>query len=285
MVKWGLPETGPAIVPRLAGRWSPGRLATALGALGAGMAAAAILACGGPGIDLGAYLHASDTNPYGGAWGDFGAYVYSPAFLQVTWPLRQLPYDLAQAIWLAISSAALVLLAGPWTLPLLFAPPVIVELAIGNIHLLLAAAIVAGFRWPGAWAFVLLTKPTLGVGLLWFAARGEWRSLGIAFGAMAAIAGTSFVLAPDLWAQWFGLLSANAGAILPGLVVQVPLLPRLAAAAGVVIIGARKGWCWTVPIACLVAMPAVWFASLALLVAIIPLRYGAPRRSSPNAGR
>ena len=43
-------------------------------------------------------------------------------------------------------------------------------------------AIVLGFRWPFTWAFVLLTKVTPGVGLLWFAVRREWRSLAIALG-------------------------------------------------------------------------------------------------------
>ena len=69
--------------------------------------------------------------------------------------------------------------------------PVSQEILIGNIHLLLAAAIVLGFRWPGTWAFVLLTKVTPGVGLLWFAVRREWRSLGIALGATAAIVAVS----------------------------------------------------------------------------------------------
>ena len=47
---------------------------------------------------------------------------------------------------------------------------------VGNIHLLLGAVIVAGFRWPWLWALPLLTKVTPGVGLLWFALRREWRT-------------------------------------------------------------------------------------------------------------
>ena len=63
--------------------------------------------------------------------------------------------------------------------------PVLFEFYLGNVHLLLALAIVLGFRWPAAWAFVLLTKITPGIGLLWFAVRREWRSLAIALGATA----------------------------------------------------------------------------------------------------
>ena len=65
------------------------------------------------------------------------------------------------------------------------------EVAGGNVSLLLAVAIVVGFRWPAAWALVLLTKITPGIGLLWFAVRREWRHLAIALGATAAIVAVS----------------------------------------------------------------------------------------------
>ncbi len=58
---------------------------------------------------------------------------------------------------------------------------------MGNVHMLLALAIVLGFRWPATWSFVLLTKVTPGIGLLWFAVRREWRSLAIALGATAVL--------------------------------------------------------------------------------------------------
>ena len=67
---------------------------------------------------------------------------------------------------------------------------------IGNVQPLLAAAVVIGFRWPAAWAFVILTKIAPGIGLLWFAFRREWRNLGIALAATAIIAAVSFVVAP-----------------------------------------------------------------------------------------
>ena len=91
-------------------------------------------------------------------------------------------------------------------------PPVFIELAMGNIHAFIAVAIVLGFRWPAAWAFVLLTKVTPGVGLLWFAVRREWRNLAIALGATAAIVAVSFVIAPALWAEWLDVLAGRSGA-------------------------------------------------------------------------
>ena len=84
------------------------------------------------------------------------------------------------------------------------------EVAGGNVSLLLAVAIVVGFRWPAAWALVLLTKLTPGIGLLWFAVRREWRSLAIALGATAAIVAVSFVILPDQWRDWVDVVIRNA---------------------------------------------------------------------------
>src|SRR4029453_17633489 len=125
------------------------------------------------------------------------AYVYSPAFLQLVTPLTQLPWQAFMAAWTAILLAAVRFLTGPRLLAagLLF-PFTAMEVAGGNVSLLMAAAIVMGFRWPAAWAIVLLTKITPGMGLLWFAVRGEWRALVIALGATAAIVAVSFVLLP-----------------------------------------------------------------------------------------
>jgi len=67
----------------------------------------------------------------------------------------------------------------------------------------MGAAIVAGFRWPGAWSFLLLTKVTPGIGVLWFAVRREWHSFGIALATTLLVVVISFALAPHLWFQWF----------------------------------------------------------------------------------
>ena len=77
---------------------------------------------------------------------------------------RALPFEVFVAIWRAILLVILVYLAGPFTLFVLFTVPVASEINAGNIQLMLALAIVVGFRWPATWAFVLLTKLTPGVG-------------------------------------------------------------------------------------------------------------------------
>ena len=112
-----------------------------------------------------------------------------------------LPWQQFLATWTAVLMGALLLLAGP-ALFVLALPLAFFEIWGGNIHLLLALAIVLGFRWPQTWAFVFLTKVTPGIGVLWFAVRREWRSFGIALGTTALVIGISWVLAPGLWADW-----------------------------------------------------------------------------------
>ncbi|MEZ4596262.1 MAG: hypothetical protein R3C32_05075 [Chloroflexota bacterium] len=89
-----------------------------------------------------------------------------------------IPWPVFVTAWFAAGVALYVWMVGPWSLALLAVPVFAVELFIGNIHLLLALAVVLGFRWPAAWSFVLLTKVTPGIGLLWFVVRREWRSSG-----------------------------------------------------------------------------------------------------------
>jgi hypothetical protein len=218
------------------------------------------------------YLHSD--------WNDPIAYVYSPAFLQVIAPLAALPWQAFMAAWTALLLAAVRFLTGPRLLAagLLF-PFTLMEVAGGNISLLLAAAIVLGFRWPATWSLVLLTKITPGIGLLWFAVRREWRSLALALGATVAIVLVSFVFAPDLWREWVDVVQRNLAAGKTGTwaSLPVPLLVRLPIAAAIVVWGARTDRRWTVPIASMVALPALWYGGLSMLLAVIPLtRHSVP---------
>jgi hypothetical protein len=147
------------------------------------------------------------------------------------------------------------------------------EITTGNIHLLLGAAILIGFRQPAAHAFPLLTKVTPGVGVLWFAGAARWRQLAVAIGATLAIALVSFVLDRDAWFDWFRLLTASSTVDVPAEigVTPGPLWLRTALAAGLVLIGGRLGWRWTVPVAAFAALPVTWSSGLAILMALIPL--------------
>ena len=124
---------------------------------------------------------------------EHNGYNYSPAFEFVVFWGRGLSFEVFTAIWRGLLLVALVYLAGPLTLPVLLLVPVASEVNAGNIQLLLAAAVVIGFRHPAAWAFVLLTKVTPGVGLLWFAVRREWRPLVIVAAATGVLALVSLI--------------------------------------------------------------------------------------------
>ena len=93
-----------------------------------------------------------------------------------------------------LETVSLVLLAGPIAGLLVFAPPVATEINAANINLALAVLMVLGFRWPALWAPALLTKPSMGVGLLWFAVRGEWRKFAVAVGVAGVAVGILLVL-------------------------------------------------------------------------------------------
>jgi Glycosyltransferase family 87 len=226
----------------------------------------------GTGQDAYCYWFPSLSDPYARSdWTDPIAYVYSPAFLQLLSPIRALPWQAYMAVWTAILMGAVFVLTGrKW-----FAVGVvlgIMELAGGNIHLLLAAAMVLGFRWPATWAIVLLTKITPGIGLLWFVVRREWRQLFIALGATALIVAVSFMTMPDAWAQWVGVLSRVAGRDGTWAAVPIPFLVRLPFAVALVVWGARTNRRWTVPVAGMLALPALWYGGLAMLLAVIALR-------------
>lgn len=230
----------------------------------------------GPGYDAFAYWHLDIAHLYPITNG-FGAYRYPPPFAQLVWPLGGLPWPVFLTGWTIMGLAALVAVAGRASLAWLLFPPVSAELFIGNIHLPIALAIVQGFRRPALWAFILLTKPTCVVALLWFFWRREWRSLAIALGTTAVIAGVSYVVAPNLWVAWLDSQLFVPTTSWPG--IGGPLIPRLALAAIVVSLGAFTNQRWTVPVAVILSLPFVWIHSLAILVAVVPLL-----RADRNAG-
>lgn len=218
--------------------------------------------------------HAYFVGDYGGSWGTADAFVYSPAFSQAVEPLRWFGWDTFRVTWRALEVAALALLAGPLTGALLFVKPVALEVDLGNINLLVGAAIVAGFRFPAAWAFILLTKVTPGVGLLWFAVRREWRNLGTALGATAVLAVVSFAYAPSEWIAWVGGV-ANPGAG-PDPIITAPLWLRLVVAGALVTWGALTERRWTVLVGSFLALPSIGLVALAMLVGLWRLREPRP---------
>jgi hypothetical protein len=207
--------------------------------------------------------------------GEHNAYLYSPAFLELIAPLRAMPWQLFMAFWTGILILATLYLVGPVLLGpvLILALP---ELIGGNITLLMAAAIVAGFRYPGTWAFPLLTKVTPGVGLIWFGVRRQWRAFGMAVAMTGGVILLSVLFTtPVAWSEWFHVLAGNAGSPIDSGSLPVPLLVRLPMAVVLIAWAARSDRRWALPIGCLLALPVIWYGSLSLLVAVIPLAFPA----------
>jgi hypothetical protein len=213
------------------------------------------------------YWAVDPANPYPGATvGGKDAYLYSPAFAQVFSLIGLLPREVFIVGWIGLLAGVAVWLARPWPASLLVLTlPVSQEIMIGNIHLLLAAAIVLGFRWSGAWAFVLLTKVTPGVGLVWYAVRREWRSLIVALVTTGVIAAISFAIAPGVWGDWVRLLRTDGGSESSRLIV------RLLVAGGVAAWGAATDRRWTVPLAAMLALPIIWMDSFSMLLGAVAL--------------
>jgi hypothetical protein len=226
----------------------------------------------GSGMDARCYWVPDLANPYlHSTWTDQIAYPYSPVFLQILQPIRLLPWQAFMAIWAAILMAAMVYLTGPRLILLGLAFFGLMEIWGGNIEMLVAVAVVLGFRWPATWSFVLLTKVTPGVGLLWFAVRREWRSLAIALAATVVVVIVSAAIQPDAWRRWLDVLTENAGKNGTWAAVPIPLAVRLPAAVLLLIWGARTNRRWVVPVGVMLALPALWYGGLSIMLATLPL--------------
>lgn len=223
---------------------------------------------------------------YAATWtsGPGGAYVYAPPLAQV---IGFVPWPLYVVIWTSLLFVGFWAATRWWSLPIIivsgiaaiafsFAAPLANPAAftlIGNPQILIAAVCVLGFRHPALWSFVLLTKFAPGIGLLWFAFRREWRSLGIALAATGLVAGVSLVLAPGAWADYTWFAVTNFGAPSPEPVVPIPFVVRLPMSIALIVWGALTSRRWTVPIGAGWASLAlyewsyvtVWIAALPLL--------------------
>lgn len=234
-----------------------------------------------PADDAHAYWAVNVADPYTRPVATFDAFTYTPPAALFFGLLGHLPFEVFQAGWTLLIGLALLWLAGPWSLLFVVIPVVASDVYVGNIHVLLGAAIIASFRWPALWAVPLLTKPSCGVGLLWYLARGEWRRLFTALGVTAALAALALVLAPELWSKWITYLIDTGVAPNVGTAawIPIPLLIRLPAAVLLVLWGARTNRPWTVPTASMLALPVLWAVGLAMLTAAFAVSAWGPLRS------
>lgn len=227
--------------------------------------------------DARAYWAAGLDSPYADALvGGSDAYLYSPVFAQLTYPLGLLPFEVFRGIWAALNLGALVWLAGPRLGALMLiipGSPVIDEVATGNVHLLIAAAIYASLWRPAAWAFQVLTKVTPGIGAGYLLGARRWRAFAEAIGVTAVLSFASFAMVPDLWFEWLRVLTSSTSVLVPGdvAVIPGPLLVRVAVAGVLAIVAGMRGWLWVLPVAATIALPVPWSSGLSVLVAVVAL--------------
>jgi len=228
------------------------------------------------GFDSYAYWIVSPQHPYAVPLGEVGSFTYTPAAALAFAPAHNLSFGAFYILWAGFLAANLVWLTRRYTFLWLAFLPVPLELYHANVHLLLATVCVLGFRYPALWSIGILTKVTPGICLIWFLVRREWRSLAIALGVTAAIGLVSFALAPGAWFDWVSFLTSSGSTgpvqnasyqwLIP------PLALRLAAAATLIVWGARTDRRWVVPVATVLAMPVLWITAPAVLAAIPRLR-------------
>ncbi|HEX5466346.1 MAG TPA: glycosyltransferase family 87 protein [Candidatus Limnocylindrales bacterium] len=203
------------------------------------------------------------------------AYLYSPLFAQLIRPLALLPWPAFLTCWAILQAAVFAWLLRPlparwFVVAYLACLPEVLE---ANINGLYALMIVLGFRWSASWAFALITKIAPGVGLLWFAARQEWRRLAAPLVLTAVLVALSALAWPAAWQAWVDLLLADSGG---GGAKTAFLLPRLVVSAVLVVLGARLDRRWTVPLAVALASPVLFLDSFTVLAAIPRLRRAQP---------
>ena len=236
------------------------------------------------GADAHAYwLATRHAHPYHAGPTHQDAYLYAPVFRQVLWPLGQLPWHWFYGIWATVEALTFAWLLKPlgwgWGVPAFLLCSL--EIIGGNIMAFVALAALIGMRRPEAWAFPLLTKVTVGLGPVWFAARGQWLHVARAIGATVLIAAISFAFDPQQWRDWVTFLVNHRGA-------DAYLLYRVAAAVVLVVIAARRRTLWLLAPAMVLASPVIMGIAryLTLLTAIPRLRIEQQRSltDSPTEG-
>lgn len=216
--------------------------------------------------------------------GSWDAYLYSPLFVQVIWPLGQLPWTAFQACWLGLQLALSFWLLKPlgWARGLTVLLMMTPELVLGNVYVFYAGAIVLALsRCPEVLTLPLATKIYPSIVGLWFVVRGEWRLVGrMVLGAVVLI-GASVALAPSAWVAWVRFLVACADTG-----DGTYALARFVLAAGLTVWAARGSRPWVLAVAMVLATPILGaYTNLVPLIAIPRLlRVSAtPRAAVPGS--
>lgn len=235
-----------------------------LGITGIGGCDGPIVAC-----DAAAYYF-TDHGPY--RWADappgVPPYRYAPIYLWAFAPFHLLPFDIFVWVWAALHIAALLWLRAGWMLAV---PGMNEDVIRGNINVFIALALVLAVRHGGPWAFLLLTKVTPAIGMVWHVIRREWSALALAVAVTLAITAIGITFQPDLWRDWVESL-AGAPANYRGVDLFLPLPLRLAVGVLVVTFAAMTSRAWLLPVGILAAWPGLLPPAFMVLASIPRLR-------------
>lgn len=217
---------------------------------------------GGQPVDAACYYGMDRSAP----WDPDGCFLYTPPVaLLMTQIQGVVPFESFYTALRVIEVILLALITGPAIGAALLIPAVAIEINAANINILIVGAVLVGFRYPWTWAFVILTKVTPGVGLLWFAVRSEWRNLAVALGATAAIAGVSLLIAPWMWGEYVSALIVAPDE------TPFKIWWRLPLAVAILVWGARTNRRWVLIVTVLLALPRWYYLSPVILVGLFPL--------------
>ena len=204
------------------------------------------------------------------------AYQYPPPMAQVMAPVAAVIGSWTfEYLWLALMGVCLAWLAG-WRILLALALvallPTTIEFWYRNIHLQLAVlAVLAIRRWPAMFAVGAAIKLSPGVGIVYLAAAGRWRAAAGVAAVLAAICGVSWLLAPELWSEFIGILQARGPSDTSG-IIPIPYMVRVVAALVLAAIagrlGGRRGE-MLVFVAIGVGLPTLWLTGFSFFVGLV----------------
>jgi hypothetical protein len=182
---------------------------------------------------------------------------YAPPFVVLFAAVSWLPIEVLWIAIVALEVGALRYIAGSWLgfgLACLF-PLTAFELVSGNFNMLVAAAIVAAIQRRAAPATIMSfakLSPILAVH------PRDWRVVAVTAAVMVAIT----IPWIGLWPVWVAHLAAAYGQPL-GPQIPIPFILRAAIAAGLLLLFRP----WSRAMAAFVAIPAMYWGSLVLLLA------------------
>lgn len=217
----------------------------------------------GPGYDFYAYWNVDPGNPYVIA-ADFGSFRYAPP---LAWPatvLHLVPFDLGRLGWLALDAVILVWLTGRWALAWCAFLPVSSELFHGNVHLVMAGLLAAGWS-----SFLPLAKPSTIVVAVADLAFGRGR---IALLVVLVLVAVSLVLQPATWMAWFRLVLKIPPESGGDARIAIPFVARMTVATTLSFGAWRWRTPWLLAPALALSLPIMWIHGLSVLTAIPRLR-------------